>query len=568
VTRPPVRRLIAVLVVAMVAMAGIVVRLAFLQVRESGTYAALGSTQRVRTEALPVVRGEILDRDGVPMALTLAARDIYANPSLVTDPRSEAAQLGAILEEPAKTIRSALTSIGTFAFVQRQVDADVAAQVADLQLPGIGLLPVAKRYYPAGPVAPQVLGFVNVDGVGTTGLERQYDTQLSGVAGERTIEMSAQGQQIAGGKQVVRASQAGSSVVLTIDRDLQFQAQEYLRMAVRQNHAKGGTIIVMDPRIGDIYAMATYPWFDPNTFSSFDPSRFVNRAVTDTWEPGSVNKTITAAAALETGSVTPTETFRVPGMRSVEGYTIHDAEPHGVEEMTLGDIVAHSSNVGASLVADRVGNEGMQQSFARFGFGAPTGVGFPGEAAGLMPAPDAWTDLTRATVSFGAGVAVTPLQMASVYATIANGGTWVQPRLVAATIDADGVRHDVPPAPARRVVHRSTAQMLTRMLAYVVQDGTGDRAQIVGYQVAGKTGTAKKLDASGRYVHRYVASFIGFLPAARPRVVVAAIIDEPATVYGGVAAAPVFQQVARYAIQRLGIEPAPAVPLPPHALAI
>jgi cell division protein FtsI (penicillin-binding protein 3) len=565
VTRPPVHRLIAALVVAMLAMVGIVVRLAFLQVRESGTYAELGSTQRDHTEPLPAVRGEILDRDGVPMALTLEARDVYANPSLVTEPRSEAAQIAAVLGGPERPILAALTSSGTFAYVDRQLDTDVAAQLADLHLAGIGFLPVAKRYYPAGPVASQVLGFVNVDGVGTTGLERQYDTELSGTPGERTIEMSAQGQEIAGGKQIVREPQPGSSLVLTIDRDLEFQAQQYLRSAVKENGAKGGTVVVMDPRSGDIYAMATYPWFDPNAFSTFDASRFVNRAVTDTWEPGSVNKTITAAAALESGSVTPTETFRVPGTRDVEGYTIHDAEPHGVEEMTLGDIIAHSSNVGASLVANRVGNEGMQQAFTRFGFGSPTGVGFPGEAAGLMPAPDQWTDLTRATVSFGAGVAVTPLQMASVYATIANGGTWIQPRLVAATIDATGARQDAPPPATHRVVRRSTAEMLTRMLAYVVQDGTGDQAQITGYQVAGKTGTAKKLDASGHYVHRYVASFIGFLPAANPRVVVAVIIDEPKTVYGGVAAAPLFQQVARYAIQRLGIEPAPPVALPPHA---
>jgi cell division protein FtsI (penicillin-binding protein 3) len=235
--------------------------------------------------------------------------------------------------------------------------------------------------------------------------------------------------------------------------------------------------------------------------------------------------------------------------------------------MTLGDIIAHSSNVGASLVADRTGNQTMEQTFARFGFGTPTGIGFPGEAGGLMPTQP-WSALTRATVSFGAGVAVTPLQMASVYATIANGGTWVQPRLIDATIGPDGVRHEEPPSATRRVLRPSTTRTLTQMLAYVVQDGTGISAQIPGYQVAGKTGTAKKLDPSGHYVSRYVASFIGFLPASRPRVVVAVIIDEPRTVYGGVAAAPVFQEVARYAIQRLGIEAAPAVSLPPHAMPV
>ncbi|TMM21104.1 MAG: penicillin-binding protein 2 [Actinobacteria bacterium] len=565
--RPPVHRLVVLLLTVVLAIGGVVVRLAVLQVRESGTYAELGSTQRVHTEPLPSLRGEMLDRTGVPMALTLDARDVYANPSLVVDAATEAGQIAPVLGLKEKDVRAALSSPGTFAYVERQVDFDIAQHVADLHLPGIGLLPVVKRYYPAGPVAPQVLGFVNVDGVGTTGLERQYDQLLAGSPGERTVELSAQGQEIGGGRQIVQDPQPGSSVVLTIDRDLQFQAQQYLQKAVRQNHAKGGTIVVLDPHTGDVYAMASYPWFDPNSFASFDPTRFVNRAVTDTWEPGSVNKTITAAAALESGAVTPTERFAVPGTRRVEGYTIHDAEPHGRETMTLGDIIAHSSNVGASLVADRTGNRTMEETFARFGYGTPTGIGFPGEAAGLMPAAP-WSDLTRATVSFGAGVAVTPLQMASVYATIANGGTWVQPRLVDATIGPDGVRNDAPPPVTRRVLRPSTTQTLTEMLAYVVQDGTGVSAQIPGYQVAGKTGTAKKLDANGHYVSRYVASFIGFLPASRPRVVVAVIIDEPRTVYGGVAAAPVFQQVARYAIQRLGIEAAPAVPLPPHAMPV
>jgi cell division protein FtsI (penicillin-binding protein 3) len=567
VKRPPVHRLVVLLVAVVFAIGGIVVRLAVVQVRESGTYAELGSTQRVHTEPLPALRGEMLDRTGVPMALTLDARDVYANPSLVVDAATEAGQIAPVLGLKEKDVRAALSSAGTFAYIERQVDLDVAQHVADLHLPGIGLLPVVKRYYPAGPVAPQVLGFVNVDGVGTTGLERQYDQLLAGSPGERTVELSAQGQEIGGGRQVVQDPQPGSSLVLTIDRDLQFQAQQYLQKAVRQNHAKGGTIVVLDPHTGDVYAMASYPWFDPNSFASSDPTRFVNRAVTDTWEPGSVNKTITAAAALESGAVTPTDRFAVPGTRQVEGYTIHDAELHGTETMTLGDIIAHSSNVGASLVADRTGNRTMEETFARFGYGTPTGIGFPGEAAGLMPAAP-WSDLTRATVSFGAGVAVTPLQMASVYATIANGGTWVQPRLVDATIGPDGVRHDAPPPVTRRVLRSSTTQTLTQMLAYVVQDGTGVSAQIPGYQVAGKTGTAKKLDANGHYVSKYVASFIGFLPASRPRVVVAVIIDEPRTVYGGVAAAPVFQEVARYAIQRLGIEAAPAVPLPPHAMPV
>jgi cell division protein FtsI (penicillin-binding protein 3) len=360
----------------------------------------------------------------------------------------------------------------------------------------------------------------------------------------------------------------GTDLVLSIDRELQYRAQESLRAAVEANRAKGGTVIVMDPRTGDILAMTSYPWFDPNSFAASPAANRPNRAVTATWEPGSVNKVITAAAALESGAVSLTETFSVPAVRNVDGFAIHDAHTHPVERMTLADIIVESSNVGSTMVADEVGSERLAAAFARFGYGQPTGVGFPGEAAGLMPELSRWTDLTRATISFGAGVAVTPLQMAAVYATIANGGTWVQPRLVSGTVAPDGSVRPVDPSPTREVLRPSTARTLTQMLAKVVEEGTGENARIHGFQVAGKTGTAKKLDDHGRYVNRYVASFIGFLPASRPRVVVAAILDEPRTVYGGVAAAPLFRDVARFAIQRLRIEPAPDVELPGYATAL
>ena len=567
-TRPPAGRLLALLIGMALALGGIVVRLAVLQVRESGTYEALGVEQRVRTEQLSAHRAEILDRNGSPLAITLDARDVYANPTLVTDPVGEAGTLAPILGVPRADVMAALRTAGTtFAYVDRGVPVDVATHVSDLALPGIGVLPSERRMYPSGSIAAQVVGVTNVDGTGITGLERQYDGPLAGTPGERTVELSAMGQEIAGGVQIDQEPQPGPDLELTIDRQMQFQTQVYLRQAVAANHAKGGTVIVMDPRTGEIYAMATYPSFDPNAFSTADPSHLVNRAVTDTFEPGSVNKTITAAAALSSGVVRPTDTFQVAGTRSIEGYTIHDAEPHGTETMTLGDIIAHSSNVGISLVADRVGNQRLEQTFHAFGYGAPTGVGFPGEAAGIMQPSDQWSAITRATVSFGAGVAVSPLQMAAVYAAIANGGTYVQPSLVRATVGTDGVATPVPAAPRHRVVSAATSKQLTEMLAYAVQDGTGYAAQIAGYQVAGKTGTAKKVDSAGKYIDRYVASFIGFLPASQPKVVIAAILDEPDTVYGGVAAAPLFQHVARYAIQRLGIEPSAPVALPPHRLA-
>ena len=479
--RPPAGRLIALFVVMALALGGIVVRLAMLQVRESGAYAALGVEQRLRTEQLNATRAMILDRTGSPLAVTLEARDVYADPSQVTDPVGESVQLSTLLGLKSKEVAATLaTPDSTFVYVARGVDTDVAARVADLGLAGIGQLPVEKRYYPGGSIAAQVVGLVDIDGVGITGLEDQYDTSLAGTPGVRTVELSAMGQQIAGGEQVLQAPSPGEDLALTIDRQIQFQAQQYLRLAIRRNHAQGGTVIVMDPRSGEIYAMATCPSFDPNAFSDADPSSLVNHAVTDTWEPGSVNKTITAGAALESGAVSSTERFVVPATRVIEGYTIHDAEPHATERMTLGDIVAHSSNVGISMVADRAGNDVLQRTFQDFGFGSPTGVGFPGEAAGLMPSSTDWSDITRATVSFGAGVAVSPLQMATVYATIANGGIYVQPRLVRGSVGADGSLDPAPASAERRVLSVDTTQTLTQMLAYAVADGTGLAAQISG----------------------------------------------------------------------------------------
>jgi cell division protein FtsI (penicillin-binding protein 3) len=563
VSRPPVGRLVALLVASGLALTLVVGRLAILQFGEAGALQAMGDQQRLRTFELAANRGAILDRAGTPLALTVEARDIYADPRYVVDPTTAATRIAPLLGLGVRDVRDALTAEGSFAYLARGLEPEVADRVAELGLPGIGFLDSSRRYYPAGSVAAQVVGFVGTDGIGLGGLEFEHDDFLAGVAGEETVEVSAQGQAIAGGARSIDAARPGDDLLLTIDREMQYQAQRYLRQAVEDNGAKGGTVVILDPVTGDVYAMASSPTFDPNEFASFPDADRANRAVTDAWEPGSVNKVITAATAIETGAVSLTQRFRVPATRRIESYTIHDSHPHPVESMTIGDIIAASSNVGSSMLADRVGNDALAAAFDDFGLGAPTGIGFPGEAAGIMP-QGPWHDITRATVSFGAGVAVTPLQMASVYATVANGGVRVQPRIIAGTSSTDGTVTPAPAATTERVVSDRTAGLITRMLAYAVQDGTGMAARIDGYQVAGKTGTAKKLDRHGEYTDRYVASFIGFLPASQPRVVIATVLDEPDTIYGGVAAAPLFQDLARYAIQRLAIPPAPPVDLPPH----
>ena len=472
-----------------------------------------------------------------------------------------------MLGERPKQVLPALETEGTFAYVARQVDLDVAQRVDDLHLPGIGFLSVPKRYYPAGALASAVIGFVGIDGTGLAGLEAQYDSELAGIPGERTFEQS-DGQPIAQGIDVVKEPIDGTSLRTTLDREMQYQAQEALREAVDANGARSGTVIVMDVRTGDIYAMASYPWFDPNNYARVaakDPARLRNPAVTDAFEPGSVNKVITAAAAIESGTVSMTQRFRVPDSMKVDEYTIHDSHAHPIETMTLADIVAQSSNIGIAKVGSLVGETTLASYLNRFGFGRTTGLGFPGESEGIVPPLSDWSDASLATISYGQGVSVTPLQMASVYATVANDGVWVRPRLVSGTVDGSGASSPAPASPMKRVLQPQTASILTQMLAYAVESGTGTSAQISGYQVAGKTGTAlKPSPRGGYYSDRYVASFIGFLPAGDPRIVVAAILDEPATIYGGIAAATLFQQVARYAIRRLGIPTAPPVAFPPH----
>jgi cell division protein FtsI (penicillin-binding protein 3) len=566
VRRPPLRRLIALLAFFAFALASIVVRLAVLQVSRAEAYQSEAMRQRVSTVSLPAWRGRILDRSGEPLAISVPARDVYANPAFVDGAHATAKALATILDVKVKPLAASLASNATFVYVARDVPVDVAKRVEALHLPGIDWLPVSARSYPAGPLASQLIGFDNVDGRGISGLEMQYDAQLAGVPGERTWEHGPDGRPIVGGIDVERAPVPGVDVETTIDRDFQFQVQTALAQYVRMNHARGGAVIVVNPHTGEVYAMASYPWFDPNDPGASPPATWRNRPILDTYEPGSTNKVITAAAAVQEHAIPLGRRLTVPWTMRIGTYTIHDSHPHPPTPMTLGDIVAQSSNIGAVMVADRLGAPLMARYLSAFGLGKPTGVDFPYEAPGIMLPLSQWSNTSLATMAYGQGIAVTPLQMVSVFATIANGGVWVPPRLVRGTVDADGFR-PLPPPRTRRVVSEQTARVVTQMLAYAVADGTGVEAQVPGFEVAGKTGTARiPKPGGGYYTDRSIASFIGYLPAGDPKVVIAAILDRPTTVYGGIAAAPLFRTVARYAIERFGLTPAAPVGLPPHAL--
>jgi cell division protein FtsI (penicillin-binding protein 3) len=565
---------VALLVVMSLGLIGILSRLVLLQVNEASALQLLARDQRLRVIDLPASRGTIFDRTGQELAMSLPAKSVYADPAIVTHPAGEAKTIAAALGLDQRAVLDRLTTkqspSGTavrFVYLARGVDAETAAGLQRKNLPGVGFLDESRRYYPAGALAPQVLGFVGVDGTGLAGLELQYQRILAGRAGQQTVEEDPSGTIIPQGTNADLPPVPGDDLLLTLDKDIQYRAQVALAAAVKSNHAKGGTVIAMDPRTGEILAMATYPWFDPNRFAEANPDDLRNRAVTDVYEPGSVNKVITAAAAIQERAVTTTERFSVPDHLQLFDKVFHDAHAHGTEQMTLGDIIAYSSNIGAIQVAARLGRERLASYLYRFGFGKTTGLGFPGEAAGILAPPDKWWGTSMGTIPIGQGIAVTPLQMASVYATIANGGVWVEPRLVRGTVGPDGSVTDAPPPETRRVVSDATAETVTRMLAYAVDVGTGTEAQIPGFWVAGKTGTARKpLPNALGYSDKYVASFIGFVPAARPSLVVAAVLDEPATVFGGVASAPLFQDVARFALAKLRIPPAPRPPVPPHAI--
>lgn len=571
-TRPPLKRLGALLGIFALAMMLIFSRLVFLQVKDAEALVDRGENQRLSTVPLHAERGSILDRYGREMALSLEARAVYVDPRYVVDPAATADKLAPLLEMRPAEIQSKLMATGSFVYVKRQVDQVVADRIEALELPGIGFLRESKRYYPSGPWgAPQVVGIHGSEDcpTGCGGLELTYDDVLAGVDGQRTQEMDPGGRPIPQGVSVINPAVPGQDLMTTIDPELQYQAQVALERAVEQNAAKGGTVIMMSPKTGQVYAMATYypPAKKKKTTTQDSVDRTTNPAVTNVYEPGSVNKIITASAAIQEGAVDLRDVFHVYDSIDVYDYTIHDAESHGMERMMLGDIITHSSNVGTIMVAKQIGSDGMAEYLAKFGYGQPTGVGLPGESGGILPQVYEWSGTSMATIPIGQGVSVTPLQMVNVYATVANGGVWTQPQIVKGTVDGNGAFHPAPEPEHRRVISADTAQTVSGMLAQVVSDGTGQNAQIPGYWVAGKTGTAMVASPTGGYSNKFVGSFIGYLPASDPEVVIGVIIDEPSVQYfGGTVAAPVFQQLAKQAIARLRIPTGERPDFPPTAM--
>jgi cell division protein FtsI (penicillin-binding protein 3) len=526
-------------------------RAGWLQAIRANALTRMAASQHRETVDVPAHRGTIYDRLGFELALGSPGTTVYANPRQISDPRAVAIAAGRTLGVDADKLYPLLADQSKgFVYVERQADPEKAKALQEQNIVGLGFYPEEKRLYPQRRVGSAVVGYAGGDNTGHAGVEKSLDNVLTGHAGEKTIVKDPFGRtlEVVGSK----PRSDGRDVYLTLDHTLQGQVQRILNATVAKWSAKSASAVVMDPRTGGILALAVAPDFNANRFSEVADARKRNRAVTDTYEPGSTFKIVTITGALSTGQVTPDTKFTLPYRIKVADRTIHDAEPRGTETMSVHQILSRSSNVGVVTIAEALGKERISTWIDRFGFGRKTGIEFPGESPGIVVPPARWSGSTIGNVPIGQGIAVTPLQMIAAYGAIANNGVWVQPHLV------EKVRGERPVAPKRRrIMSTHVAREMRKMLREVVEEGSGTAAQIPGYRIAGKTGTAAKPDENGGYSDtRYVASFVGFVPAKNPRLVTLVTVDEPrGAIWGGVVAAPAFAQIAKFALQYLEIPP-------------
>jgi cell division protein FtsI (penicillin-binding protein 3) len=548
-TAKVVNRRIRLLLLTLLAALGVVfVRAFWLQGVRATPLAKLALAQHRETRVIPASRGTLFDRTGFQLALGEQATTVYADPRQVVNARAAAlaaqAAFGRRLVNAATLYPLLADRRRAFVYVCRTCDPARAAKLVARRVPGLYSYREERRTYPQGSVAAQVLGYAGIDNRGLAGLELELDKQLSGKPGTQTVIKTPDGRPI----DVIASTpvREGRSVTLTIDHTIQAQAEAVLRKTMGHWGAKDATAIVLDPRTGEILAMAVEPGYDANAFGSAPPAKQRNRAVTDWYEPGSTFKVVTVAGALSSHLVTPRTAFTLPYSLHVADRIVHDAEKRGTVRYSVAQILSHSSNIGAITLAEMLGKERLSQWIDRFGFGKPTGIDFPGETSGAVLPADQWSGSTIGNVPIGQGIAVTPMQMASAYGAIANKGVWVEPHLVAGPVKRK-----------RRVLSRGVAEQLVQMLKGVtVEGGTAPLAAIPGYEVAGKTGTAQKPEHGTYATGKYVASFVGMVPASNPRLVVLVAVDEPrGAIWGGVVAAPAFQEIAQFDLQYLEVPP-------------
>ncbi|NUR77064.1 MAG: penicillin-binding protein 2, partial [Thermoleophilia bacterium] len=529
------RRIRLLLAVFALVFAATLARAVWLQGVRAAELGKMAERQHHESIVIPAGRGTIFDRAGVQLAIGEATTTVYADPRQVRQPRAIAVAAQRFLGVDANTLYPRLLDRrSSFLYVQRFADPKAAAAFLHKGFVGVNSYPEERRAYPQRTVAAPVIGFAGTDNKGLGGLEVQYDRKLSGKTGKQTIVRDPFGRAI----DVVSTTpeRQGHDLFTTIDHSIQAKAEAVLRQTISHWRARAATAVVLEPRTGAVLAMAQAPGYDANNASRVPFALQRNRAVTDTYEPGSTFKLVTIAGAISNGVVTPQTQFTLPYSIRVADRVIHDAEPRGTETLTVAKILSRSSNVGAITIAEKLGSPALMEWIERFGFGSQTGIDFPGETPGQLLPLDQWSGSTIGNVPIGQGIAVTPVQMAAAYAAIANGGVWVQPHLV----EKIGGR-TLHGFKRRRIVSPSVDAVLKQMLTNVVDEhgATGNEAQIPGYTVAGKTGTAQKPGTHGYTTGEYVASFVGFVPVAKPRFVVLVMVDNPrGAMCGGVVAAP------------------------------
>ncbi len=557
-------RLRFLLAVCVLAAVGIVGRLVELQVAQAPALAERARKQLVRTDHLPAERGSIFDRAGRDLAISVQVPSIAADPRLVTDPRREADLLSTLINVDAGTLVERLSRPGSkFTYLARKVDEGAAKRVTERgrELPGIFSFLEPKRFLPSDSLAAPVLGKVGLEGDGLSGLEYQYRDLLAGSPGRLVSERDQQGREIPGGRIEFDPSARGDDLVLTIDRSLQHETESRLADQIKATSAKGGVALVMDTATGDLLAVANLVAEKAAGAPKGQAPEVVpadkDQAVTNVYEPGSVAKLITVAGAIEDGKVQADETLSVPNTIQVGDHAYTENEPHPTASWSVTDIVANSSNVGTIMIGQKLGAARFDSYLRAFGFGSRTGLGDPGESPGILLDPAQYNSTSMGSFPIGQGIAVTAVQMLTAYNAVANGGTYVAPRLVQATVGRDGAQRPMPSPEPRRVVSPQTAAEMTKMLTEVVRVGTGPLAAVDGYTVAGKTGTARKplVGERGYEAGAYVSSFAGFVPAEKPQLTAMVILDQPTPIFGGLVAAPVFADLARYGLREMHIPP-------------
>ncbi|HEY6533541.1 MAG TPA: penicillin-binding protein 2 [Acidimicrobiales bacterium] len=559
--RPPNhrKRLLVVLAVLAGLFGVLATKVVDLQVVSPSRYLAFGESQRHETQVLAANRGAILDRNGDELAVSRPTRSVFVDPALIEDAPTAAAAVAPILGLTVEEVQVKMTGNGRFSYLKRKVPSEVADKVEALTLPGVAFLDESERYLPGGDAARSLLGRVDIDNAGLSGLEAQYDQGLTGVPGELTIEKDPDGRTIPYDDNSVTPAQPGETLTLTIDRAIQYEAEQALSQQVATSEAKGGIAIVTKPGTGEVLAMANVVR-DEKTGDVLVGTN--NAALTTQYEPGSVIKPVTVAAALEEKVTDTTRTYYLPPYLQRYDYEFIEAEPRGAVTWNLPKILAQSSNVGTILVAEDLGGRKLYDYQRAFGFGETTDLEFPNEARGAVRDPSDWSGTDLPTIAIGQGISVTPMQMLMAYNVIANEGVYVAPNLLHSTTGADGVVHRTPVAEGRRVVSAETANQLNVMLRAVTTTGTGQLAKVDGYNVSGKTGTARKVQPNGTYKDefgftQYQSTFIGVVPAEQPALSVYVMIDEPKGQYtGGTTAAPAFSDIAGFSLRRLGIPPA------------